>query len=218
MTLLTYHPPVDPYLVILHQDDDIVVINKPGGLLSVPGKALEHYDSAWSRLVRVLPTTRVVHRLDMATSGLLVFALNKPAQAALQRQFEKRLVSKSYRARVWGQPPAEAGSVNAPLRCDWPNRPRQMVDHEAGRHALTHYRVLHQHQQCADVELTPVTGRSHQLRVHMQLLGNPILGDKFYAEGAAFAAADRLLLHAERIEFSHPVSGKPMSFVCPADF
>lgn len=218
MTLLAYHPPVDPYLVILYQDDDIVVINKPGGLLSVPGKAPEHYDSAWSRLARVLPTTRVVHRLDMATSGLLVFALNKPAQAALQRQFEKRVVAKSYRARVWGQPPAQEGSVDAPLRCDWPNRPRQMVDYEEGRNALTHYRVLQQHPQWADVELTPVTGRSHQLRVHMQLLGNPILGDKFYAGGAAFAAADRLLLHAERIQFSHPLSGEPMSFACPADF
>lgn len=218
MTLIAYHPPVDPWLVILHRDDDIVVINKPSGLLSVPGKAPEHYDSAWSRLVRVLPNSRVVHRLDMATSGLLVFALHKTAQAALQRQFEKRVVEKSYRARVWGQLPAQSGSVDAPLRCDWPNRPRQMVDRAEGRHALTHYRVLRQHEQFADVELTPVTGRSHQLRVHMQLLGNPILGDKFYAEGAAFTAADRLLLHAQRIRFSHPSSAELMSFDCPADF
>ncbi|KFZ30374.1 hypothetical protein IDSA_09920 [Pseudidiomarina salinarum] len=218
MTLIAYHPPVHPWLVIVYQDDDIVVMNKPSGLLSVPGKAPEHYDSAWSRLARVLPTIRVVHRLDMGTSGLLVFALHKTAQAALQRQFEKRTVEKSYRARVWGRPPAESGSVDAPLRCDWPNRPRQMVDEAEGRQALTHYRVLQQHEHYADMELTPVTGRSHQLRVHMQLLGNPILGDKFYAEGAAFAAADRLLLHAQRIRFDHPTRGEPMSFECPADF
>ncbi|PTB88056.1 RNA pseudouridine synthase [Pseudidiomarina aestuarii] len=222
MTLVAYSPPQTPYLEILYQDDAIVVVNKPSGLLSVPGKAKEHYDSLWSRLHYVLPTIRIVHRLDMATSGLLVFALTKPSQAHLQRQFERRSVKKAYRARVWGDLPAESGSVTIPLRCDWPNRPRQMVDPVLGKPATTNYRILASTKTLSkpysDVELEPYTGRSHQLRVHMQWLGHPILGDKFYAHDEAYHASDRLLLHAESLAFYHPIRNDWLAFNAPVPF
>lgn len=218
MTLLHYSPPTNPYLQLLYRDDAIVVINKPSGLLSVPGKEPQHQDSAYSRLLTVLPTARVVHRLDMATSGILLFALTKEAQAAIQRQFEQRTVSKSYRAKVYGQPPANAGFIDLPMRCDWPNRPRQMLDLIMGKSAQTGYRVLATTAEGAVLELRPITGRSHQLRVHMQALGTPICGDKFYADGPAFASAERLLLHAESLHLQHPMSAEPLHFYCPADF
>lgn len=218
MTLLHYAPPTEPYLRIVHQDEALLVIDKPAGLLSVPGKAPEHYDSAWSRVCRVFPTARIVHRLDMATSGLLVFALSKTAQAHLQRQFERRVVRKYYRAEVAGQLPAQRGVIDLAMRCDWPNRPRQMIDLVEGRSAQTRYQVVRQEADRSEVLLFPITGRSHQLRVHMQVLGTPILGDKFYADDAAFAAAPRLLLHAEEIGFLHPLTEQPINFHCPADF
>ncbi|HET8817180.1 MAG TPA: pseudouridine synthase [Pseudidiomarina sp.] len=222
MTLVAYSPPLSPYLNLVYQDDAIVVVNKLHGLLSVPGKAAEHYDSLWSRLHRVLPTIRIVHRLDMATSGLLVFALTKPAQANLQRQFERRVVKKAYRARVWGALPSASGSVQIALRCDWPNRPRQIVDPVLGKPATTNYRVLASSHTLgkpySDVELEPFTGRSHQLRVHMQWLGNPILGDKFYAHDEAFKASDRLLLHAQSLAFYHPDTNAWLEFNAPAPF
>lgn len=218
MTLLDYRPPTDPYLDILYRDEAIVVVNKPAGLLSVPGKDPAHRDSLWARVQCVLPGARVVHRLDMATSGLLVLALHKTAQAYLQRQFEQRKVHKYYRAHVAGRLPAANGVIDLAMRCDWPNRPRQMVDLIAGRQAQTRYHVVRTEADFSEVMLFPVTGRSHQLRVHMQALETPILGDKFYADAAAFAAADRLLLHAEEIGFLHPLSEQPINFHCPADF
>jgi tRNA pseudouridine32 synthase/23S rRNA pseudouridine746 synthase len=218
MTLLHYSPPMHPYLSLLYRDDDIVVVNKPSGLLSVPGKERQHHDSTYSRVLTVLPTARVVHRLDMATSGIVLFALNKTAQAHIQRQFERRSVGKTYRAQVFGVPPASAGAIDLPMRCDWPNRPRQMVDLVLGKSAQTSYRVMHTTALGAMVELTPISGRSHQLRVHMQALGTPICGDKFYAEGLAFSAAPRLLLHAESLRLQHPTSGVELKFHCPAEF
>lgn len=224
MTLLNYAPPLNPYLTVVYRDDDLVVLDKPAGLLSVPGKDPAHLDSLWYRASRVWPGLRVVHRLDMATSGLILFALNKPAQVSLNRQFEQRLVTKEYRARVWGQLAEREGSINHPMRCDWPNRPRQMVDTIAGKPALTHYQQLSEADSgsgsgtATDVALFPHTGRSHQLRVHMQALGHPILGDKFYAHDEAFHAADRLLLHAHQIAFLHPLTEQPVSFISPVPF
>lgn len=218
MTLLHYAPPTQPYIDIIYSDQDIVVVNKQSGLLSVPGKAPQHRDSVWARLERVMPGLRVVHRLDMATSGLMVLARNKLAQAALQRQFERRSVSKTYCAHVWGELPAMRGAIELPVRCDWPNRPRQKVDIEQGKAALTFYQVIGHHEHGAIVALSPYTGRSHQLRVHMQAIGTPILGDKFYAGDQAFAAAARLLLHAEQLSFNHPSEGNLLRFNCPADF
>ena len=211
-----YQPPMSPYLDIVYQDDDLVVLNKPSGLLTVPGRLPEHQDCLQNRVLKVLPSATVVHRLDMATSGIILMALNKPAHVAISRQFEKRLTQKSYIARVFGHVENATGSVEQPLICDWPNRPKQKVDFEHGKKALTHYKVL-SYRDNADgntttlVELTPVTGRSHQLRVHMLALGHPILGDPFYAEGPA-ADYPRLMLHSEKLRVLHPDGGKGFEF------
>lgn len=213
-----YQPPTHPWLDIIYQDNDIVVLNKPAGLLSVPGKALEHRDCLELRVRRALPSVRVVHRLDMATSGLIVMALNKPAQVALNQQFAARTVKKSYVAVIFGQLQQASGSVELPLRCDWPNRPKQMVDHQEGKPALTHFEVIEQFAESTRVRLFPVTGRSHQLRVHMLSLGHPIQGDRLYGEPLAVTRASRLQLHAETLEFAHPIHGQIMQFKLPAPF
>lgn len=223
MTLLSYDPPQEPFLEVLYNEAGVVAINKPSGLLSVPGKAPEHKDSTWWRVTRVWPDARIVHRLDMATSGIILLALNKPTQAALNKQFEQRLVAKEYRARVWGHPPASQGVIDLPMRCDWPNRPKQCLDFVHGKAAQTGYRVLASNTtpnniQITDMALFPVSGRSHQLRVHMQALQTPILGDKFYAHSDAFNAAPRLLLHAHKISFTHPQLQTQVSLTSPLPF
>ncbi len=212
MALLHYAPPLDPYLSILYQDEDILVLDKPAELLTVPGKAPEHRDSLQIRVQRVFPTATIVHRLDMATSGILIMALNKPAHVHLSRQFENRLTSKTYFARVFGQVESDSGKIDLPLICDWPNRPKQMVDHENGKPSQTHWQVVQRDAHSTLLELTPITGRSHQLRVHMLALGHPILGDRLYAHEEAKANNPRLCLHAQMHEFSHPVSGAKLRF------
>ena len=212
-------------LAELYRDEHIVVVNKPAGLLSVPGKPPNDRDSAWSRLQNIEKETRVVHRLDMSTSGLMVFALNADSHRALSIQFQDRKVTKEYIADVWGDFEVNEGSVDLPLRCDWPNRPRQMVDFEQGKSALTHYRLLESRvlksrilekksPNISRVLLMPVTGRSHQLRVHMAEIGHPIIGCEFYAHPAANAASERLHLHASHLAFCHPVSSEKLTFNC----
>lgn len=212
MALLHYAPPLDPYLTILYQDEDILVLDKPAELLTVPGKALEHRDSLQIRVQRVFPTATIVHRLDMATSGILIMALNKPAHVHLSRQFENRLTSKTYFARVFGHVEGDSGKIDLPLICDWPNRPKQMVDHEHGKPSQTLWQVVQRDAKSTLVELTPITGRSHQLRVHMLAFGHPILGDRLYAHEEAKVNNPRLCLHAQMHEFSHPVSGEKLRF------
>jgi tRNA pseudouridine32 synthase/23S rRNA pseudouridine746 synthase len=218
-----YLPPMSPYLDIIYQDDDIVVLNKASGILSVPGRLPEHQDCLQNRVQRVLPTATVVHRLDMATSGIMIMALNKPAHVAISRQFEQRKTQKSYLARVWGLVEQSEGSVDLPLISDWPNRPKQKVDHENGKKSLTHYRVL-SHKNATDekastfLELTPITGRSHQLRVHMLALGHPILGDKLYAPKDALIMRNRLQLHALTLSLFHPSSEQAITFNAPCPF
>ncbi|MEQ3653401.1 MAG: bifunctional tRNA pseudouridine(32) synthase/23S rRNA pseudouridine(746) synthase RluA [Glaciecola sp.] len=218
MALLSYEPPTNPYLKILYQDEDILVCDKPSGLLTVPGKAPEHRDSLQTRVQRVFPSATIVHRLDMATSGILILALNKPAHVHISRQFENRLTSKRYFARVFGHLEQEHGSIDLPLICDWPNRPKQMVDHERGKPSQTHYQVVSRDAYSTLVELTPITGRSHQLRVHMLALGHPILGDRLYAHQAALAKSQRLCLHAQMHQFAHPSSEQVMRFESDHDF
>jgi tRNA pseudouridine32 synthase/23S rRNA pseudouridine746 synthase len=214
-----YRPPMTPYLDIVYQDDDLVVLNKPSGLLTVPGRLAEHKDCLQSRVQKVLPTATIVHRLDMATSGILLMALNKPAHVAISRQFEKRETQKSYIARVYGKIENQTGSIDQPLICDWPNRPKQKVDHEHGKKSLTYYRVISYQENTTLVELTPVTGRSHQLRVHMLSLGHPILGDRLYAHDKALTISPRLQLHAQWLKVSHPVTKQSLTFktTCPFD-
>lgn len=216
MTEFRYDPPTDP-LRILHADDALVVVDKPAGLLSVPGRGEDKADCLIARLRARFPGVLLVHRLDLDTSGLIVFALSPQAQAHLGRQFEARSVDKRYVARVWGVPAETRGRIELPLIVDWPNRPRQKVCFETGRPARTDWRLIRAEGETARVQLKPRTGRSHQLRVHMQALGHPILGDSLYAEGAA-AAFPRLMLHAETLGLAHPETGARMSFRSPAPF
>ena len=200
-----------------------MVAHKPSGLLSVPGKALEHRDSLISRVNTVYPTATVVHRLDMATSGILVLALNKDSHRHISKQFELRLTQKRYFARVHGHIEEDSGEVDLPLICDWPNRPKQMVDFERGKKAITRFEVIERATDDAArrytlVALYPITGRSHQLRVHMLALGHPILGDRLYAHDEALSMAPRLQLHAESLSLTHPTLEKWLHFKTPIPF
>lgn len=216
--LLNYNPPMTPYLSIVYQDDDLLIVNKPSGLLTVPGKDPKHADCLIARVNRVFPTAKIVHRLDMATSGIICLAMHKEAHRNLSIQFQDRKTAKRYIARVFGKLEQQTGSVDLPLICDWPNRPKQMVDHDNGKPSLTHFKVLEYEQNATRVELTPITGRSHQLRVHMLSLGHPILGDKLYAHPEAFAMAPRLQLHAEMLTLAHPASGETLIFEAAPEF
>ncbi|MBT0720059.1 bifunctional tRNA pseudouridine(32) synthase/23S rRNA pseudouridine(746) synthase RluA [Tatumella sp. TA1] len=213
-----YHPPLEPWLHILYQDEHILVVNKPSGLLSVPGRLPEHNDSVMTRIQRDFPNAQSVHRLDMATSGVMVVALTKDAERELKRQFREREPSKTYIAQVWGQLVPDEGLVDLPLICDWPNRPKQKVCFETGKAAQTEWEVLARDALSCRVQLKPITGRSHQLRVHMLAMGHPILGDNFYASPEAKALSPRLLLHAERLTITHPAFGNSMTFKQPAEF
>ena len=213
---LDYAPPGDP-LVVLHDDHEIVVLDKPSGLLSVPGRGAHLADCLLTRVQEVFPQALLVHRLDRDTSGVMVFALTAHAQRHLGLQFEKRQMRKTYLAELYGRLEPREGTVDLPLIVDWPNRPRQMVDHENGKPALTDWKVLSHGDTSTRVRLFPKTGRSHQLRVHMLALGHPILGDPFYAEGPA-RAAPRLMLHAESLRLRHPDGGRSMTFKAPCPF
>lgn len=215
-----YNPPPDNGLSVIYQDDTLLVLDKPSGLLSVPGRGPGKQDSLLLRARARYADAECVHRLDMETSGLMLMARGKPAQRALSRLFEQRRVDKQYIALVEGRLTPAAGEIHLPLACDWPNRPRQMVDPLRGRPSSTHFRVLrhNSHDNTTRVCLQPVTGRSHQLRVHMQNLGHSILGDRLYAHPAAAARAPRLLLHASELAFRHPASGTHRRFYSPAPF
>lgn len=187
----------------------MLVVDKPAGLLSVPGRGPDKADCAATRVQQQFPDALVVHRLDMGTSGLLVFARGPEAQRQLSRSFEARQTDKRYEALVWGLVQGDQGLIDLPLICDWPNRPRQMVSYETGKPSTTRWQVLARDasKHHTRIALQPITGRSHQLRVHLQALGHPILGDELYAHGQAQAAAPRLMLHACRLKLPHPVTG-----------
>lgn len=207
-----------PEPTLIHADAQILVLDKPSGLLSVPAKPPGPQDCIEQRVRDAFPEALLVHRLDMDTSGVMIFARTRLAQRHLNWQFERRQIAKSYVARVWGQVAGEAGRIDLPLVCDWPNRPRQMVCHTRGRASATDWRVLAREASATRLALAPLTGRSHQLRVHLLALGHPILGDAFYADEAALIAAPRLQLHAERIGFRHPDGGAWVDFTVPAPF
>lgn len=204
----TYAPPQSP-LVVLHEDAEVVLVDKPAGLLSVPGKGPHLADCLMARVQDAFPDALLVHRLDRDTSGVMIFALTPHAQRHLGLQFEKRMTQKTYVARVWGVPVEKTGTVDLPLIVDWPNRPLQKVCHETGKSAQTDWRVLKDEGVTARLRLKPHTGRSHQLRVHMLALGHPILGDPFYAQGPA-RDFPRLMLHSEELRFKHPQGGRSM--------
>lgn len=216
MTTEGYDPPGSP-LMVLYQDHEILVVNKPEGLLSVPGKGEHLSDCLLQRVQAVFPEALLVHRLDRDTSGVMIFALTPHAQRHLGLQFEKRQLKKTYVARVWGEVLEKTGTVDLPLVVDWPNRPKQKVDFETGKPALTEWRVLRVEDGTTRLRLYPKTGRSHQLRVHMLEIGHPILGDPFYATGAA-RDFDRMMLHAEALRIRHPDGGAGISFTAPCPF
>ncbi len=211
-----YNPPQDP-LVILHDDHEVVLVDKPSGLLSVPGKGPHLADCLMARVQAVFPTALLVHRLDRDTSGVMIFALTPHAQRHLGLQFEKRQTKKVYVARVWGEMAEKTGTVDLPLGVDWPNRPKQHVDYENGRPAQTDWRVVRARDGESRVRLMPKTGRSHQLRVHMLEIGHPILGDPFYATGQALDHP-RLMLHSESLQFRHPDGGAGIKITAKAPF
>ena len=210
-----YRPP-DGAAPVIYEDAHIIVINKPAGLLSVPGKLAGRQDCVVSRLHLTHWDALLVHRLDCDTSGLMIFARTKAAQGFLGQEFEKRRAAKTYIARVWGQLAEKNGHIDLPLATDWPNRPRQQVDHENGRPAQTDWQVIDCDDFSTKVRLSPLTGRSHQLRVHMLALGHPILGDPIYATGSA-RAFPRLMLHAETLSVHHPDTKLTIAFhaACP---
>lgn len=210
-----YQPPDVP-LAILYADADLLVLDKPSGLLSVPGKLAGREDCLITRLQAEYPEALLVHRLDCDTSGVMIFARHKAAQGFLGQEFEQRRARKIYIAMVWGEISDDCGHIDLPLCADWPNRPRQQVDHVNGRPAQTDWRVIGRTKADTRVSLSPLTGRSHQLRVHMLSLGHPILGDPIYAEGPALAFP-RLMLHAQSLSLHHPSGRQRISFeaACP---
>jgi tRNA pseudouridine32 synthase/23S rRNA pseudouridine746 synthase len=212
---------------VRYADDALLVLNKPAGLLSVPGKGPALADCLSARAQVAYPDARVVHRLDMSTSGLLVMAIGLDAQRALNRQFAQREVHKRYEAVVTGTPdeheadPDGWSDIRLPLMVDWPNRPRSKVDHPLGKPSHTRWR---RHPRASPLsgttrlELKPITGRSHQLRVHLQAIGHPIVGDELYAPPAVADQAARLFLHARELALHHPRSGQWLTFCEPAPF
>lgn len=211
-----YNPPQMP-LKILHDDHQILLVDKPSGLLSVPGKGEHLADCLIGRIKAVFPDVLLVHRLDRDTSGVMVFALTRMAQRHLGLQFEKRQIKKTYVANVWGHIAEKTGTVDLPIIVDWPNRPLQKIDFETGRPAQTDWSVVRYDESSTRVRMYPKTGRSHQLRLHMKEIGHAVLGDPLYATGEALSSP-RLMLHAENIKFRHPDGGKGMSITAKCPF
>ena len=211
-----YAPPPHTGLEVLHEENAFVVLVKPPGLLSEPGRGPGKRDSLLIRAQAVYPDARIVHRLDMMTSGVIVLARETLAHASLSEAFREREVDKRYEALVHGRPAQGEGTIDLPLIVDWPNRPRQVVCHETGKPSLTHYRVVGQAGPLTRVSLEPVTGRTHQLRVHLASLGCPIAGDPFY--GVAGDPSPRMMLHACRLALPHPLTGAPLVFESAVPF
>ncbi|MCH1445841.1 MAG: RluA family pseudouridine synthase [Luminiphilus sp.] len=221
--------PVDelpPYLVphsqapirIVYEDRDLLLVDKPHHLLSVPGRHPLNHDSLIRRLQPRYPDVQAVHRLDLDTSGLMVVPKRRESLSELGRQFQRRQIEKEYTAIVWGEMEDDRGAIELPIATDWPNRPKQMICEERGKHALTRFEVLNRGDNRSLVKLMPVTGRSHQLRIHMQSLGHPIIGCDMYAHPEALEASDRLLLHATRLKLCAPSTGNWLSAFSPIPF
>ncbi len=209
-------PPCEEAVTVVYADDDLVVVNKPSGLLSVPGRFVK--DCVLSRMLFDYPDVRIVHRLDLDTSGLLMLANSDVAVRDLNRQFRERHIGKTYEALVFGEVTMDSGEITLPIRPDPNNRPRQVVDHAQGKQALTRYKVMAREAGITRLTLHPVTGRSHQLRIHLAEIGHPILGCDLYAHEQAFKAASRLCLHARELAITHPATGDGISFQAPVPF
>jgi len=221
MSSTPYCPPPNRGLAILYLSEQLIVVNKPSGLLSVTGRGAGKEDCLSRRVQAEFSDALIVHRLDMGTSGIVVMGRGAKAQRELSVMFQERRVRKRYQALVEGQwMGAATGEIELPIIVDWPNRPKQKVDHAMGRPSLTRFRVIDidAARAVSRIELDPITGRSHQLRVHMEAMGHPILGDDFYGTPASYAKAERLMLHACQIEFCDPDTGFPLCIDCPPPF
>jgi len=221
-------PQADPFIVpvchenieLLYQDEHLLLINKPSVLLTLSGKHPLNKDSVHFRLVKEFPTATVLHRLDLGTSGILVVALNKAVNAHIGRQFQARTIDKSYMALLQGHLADDEGCIELPIAKDRPNFPLQKICYESGKMAVTHFQVIERLQEpfATRVMFRPVSGRTHQLRIHSREIGHPILGCDLYGSDESFAMAERLMLHATGLEFDHPVSGERINGVCPCPF
>lgn len=209
----------DPHMIdrIIHRDDRLLVLEKPSGLLAVPGRGPELQDCLASRVQKLFPKALVVHRLDRDTSGLMLMALDADAQRELSRQFEQRQVKKAYQCIVRGVPAEESGLVDLPIARDLARPPRYRIDHATGRPSQTHWRVLERLADRTRLEVEPITGRSHQIRLHLATLGHAILGDPLYADEESLSLASRLLLHATSLAVTHPADGRLVEWwsACP---
>lgn len=205
---------------VIFADEHLLIVNKPNGLLSVPGRLAENKDCLISRVQQQYPTASMVHRLDCDTSGVMVIALHKDCHVALSRLFEQRKTQKSYTAIVYGQLEQTQGQIELPIICDWPNRPKQKICFDDGKKALTYYDVIHYDAAAntSRVKLTPFTGRSHQLRIHMAEIGHPILGDDMYAHAKAYKMNKRMCLHSTHLAFTHPFTHKELNFTIEPEF
>ena len=215
-----YTPPPHDKLNFLYIDEDLIIVDKPSGLLSVPGKGEDKQDCLINRIIMNYSNALIVHRLDMDTSGLMVLARNKDSHRMLSNLFQQRQVKKSYTAIVDGIVEDNEGEITSSLITDWPNRPKQKIDPVNGKPSTTLYRVIetNKNDHCSRVKLTPVTGRTHQLRVHMLSIGHAILGDNLYANESPRNKSSRLLLHSNFIEFIHPISKQLISYECEPPF
>lgn len=209
---MDYNPPPHISLDIVFEDEFLLILNKPSGLLSVPGRGDDKKDCLISRVKSEYPDALIVHRLDMSTSGLMILARGKEMESYLSILFQQRKVKKKYIAVVSGIVNQKLGEINLPLMTDWPNRPKQKVDFESGKASITKYSVLSYDEDSSRIELIPVTGRTHQLRIHMQSVNHAILGDELYADEDTINKSSRLLLHACYLSFKHPVSDEILEF------
>ncbi len=207
---------------MVHVDDDLIILDKPTGLLCVPGRGIDKQDCLAARAQAIYPDARIVHRLDMATSGLCLMARGAAMQRALSAQFADRRVTKRYEAIVAGHPqaplPGEWSLIDLPIAADWPNRPRQVIDLASGKPSQTRWRLIRREDSGSRLELEPLTGRTHQLRVHLKALGHAILGDALYGDRQVQALSPRLMLHAQGLAFTHPASGAALHFTSPTPF
>ena len=213
-------PPCSAAIEVLFQDENLLLISKPSGLLSLSGKSPLNKDSVHFRLVQDFPTATLTHRLDFGTSGIMVVALNKSANSHITRQFQQRSITKSYKAVLHGHLKRVDGIIDLPIAKDSALFPRLKICPETGKSAVTHYHVESRLDAPAKsiVRFVPETGRTHQLRIHSQAIGHPILGCDLYGDENTQAMADRLMLHAESLDFEHPITGDTISAVCPSPF
>ena len=215
-----YCPPAYAPPRVLFEDEFLLAVEKPAGLLSVPGRGADKADCLSTRLQQIFPEARIVHRLDMETSGVLLFARDEVTQRLLGQLFEQRKIGKTYVAIVHGKPSTDSGLIDVPLIADWPNRPLQKVDFAQGKPSQTGYQVLgyDTERDHGRLQLEPLTGRSHQLRVHLHSIGHPIVGDRLYRDPGTPPPTGRLMLHATELVFVHPRTEELLTITCPASF